>query len=192
MILIEDLQTTEAGNRWANALKLIAEYGLRPVEIKYLHVRTDNKTNEQYLWCSYEKRSGGGITKPRRLEPLPIENTDWKLLSLLKAGLLELPKLSAEGNGVAEQIRKYLERRKCWTSLKAKVKARNEELGTYSFRHSYSVRGHKLGIDSGSMASAMGHSLEVHCREYPWATTATTQAAFNEARLSHSILSNGQ
>jgi len=192
LILIEDLQTTEAGNRWANALKLIAEYGLRPVEIKYLHVRTDNKTNEQYLWCSYEKRSGGGITKPRRLEPLPIENTDWKLLSLLEAGLLELPKLSAEGNGVAEQIRKYLERRSAWISLKAKVKARSEQLGTYSFRHSFSVRGHKLGIDSGSMAAAMGHSLEVHCREYPWATTATTQAAFNEARLSHSILSNGQ
>jgi len=113
---------------------------------------------------------------------LPIENTDWKLLALLDAKLIELPKLSAEGNGVAEQIRKYLERRKAWTSLKAKVKARNEEIGTYSFRHSFSVRGHKLGIDSGSMSSAMGHSLEVHCREYPWATDATTQTAFDRAR----------
>ena len=191
LILIEDLQTTEAGNRWANALKLLTVYGLRPVELTHLHVKETPK-GEKYLFCSYEKRSGGGITKPRRLEPLPIENTDWKLLTLLDAKIIELPKLSAEGNGVAEQIRKYLERRKAWTSLKAKVKARNEELGTYSFRHSFSVRGHKLGIDSGSMASAMGHSLEVHCREYPWATTATTQAAFNEARLSHSILSNGQ
>jgi len=113
---------------------------------------------------------------------LPIENTDWKLLPLLEAKIIELPKLSAEGNGVAEQIRKYLERRSAWISLKAKVKARGEELGTYSFRHSFSVRGHKLGIDSGSMASAMGHSLEVHCREYPWATTATTQSAFDRAR----------
>ena len=183
LILIEDLQTTEAGNRWANALKLLTVYGLRPVELTHLHVKETPK-GEKYLFCSYEKRSGGGITKPRRLEPLPIENTDWKLLPLLEAKLIELPKLSAEGNGVAEQIRKYLERRKCWTSLKAKVKARNEELGTYSFRHSYSVRGHKLGIDSGSMADAMGHSLEVHCREYPWATTATTQSAFQRARSS--------
>jgi len=181
LILIEDLQTTEAGNRWANALKLLTVYGLRPVELTHLHVKETPK-GEKYLFCSYEKRSGGGITKPRRLEPLPIENTDWKLLPLLDAKIIELPKLSAEGNGVAEQIRKYLERRKAWTSLKAKVKARNEELGTYSFRHSYSVRGHKLGIDSGSMASAMGHSLEVHCREYPWATTATTQSAFDRAR----------
>ena len=146
-----------------------------------LHVKQTPK-GKKYLFCSYEKRSGGGITKPRRLEPLPIENTDWKLLPLLDAKIIELPKLSSEGNGVAEQIRKYLERRKCWTSLKEKVKARNEELGTYSFRPSYSVRGHKLGIDSGSMASAMGHSLEVHCREYPWATTATTQSAFDRAR----------
>ena len=182
LILIEDLQTTEAGNRWANALKLLTVYGLRPVELTHLQVKRDNKTNQIYLFCSYEKRSGGGITKPRRLEPLPIENTDWKLLQLLEANLIELPKLSAEGNGVAEQIRKYLERRSAWISLKAKVKARGEELGTYSFRHTYSLRGHKLGIDSGSMADAMGHTLECHLRSYPFATTATTQSAFDRAR----------
>ena len=90
--LIEDLQTTEAGNRWANALKLLTVYGLRPVELTHLQVKRDNKTNQIYLFCSYEKRSGGGITKPRRLEPLPIENTDWKLLPLLEAKLIELPK----------------------------------------------------------------------------------------------------
>ena len=184
LILIEDLQTTEAGIRWGNALKLLTVYGLRPVELTHLQVRKDNKTGEAYLWCAYEKRSGGGITKPRRLEPLPIEGTSWNLLQQLEAKIIELPKLSAEGNGVAEQIRKYLERRKAWTSLKAKVKARGEDLGTYSFRHSFSVRGHKLGIDSGSMAATMGHSLEVHCREYPWATMETTQTAFQKARSS--------
>ena len=181
--LIEQIQATAAGFKWANVLKLIAEYGLRPVEIKYLHVRTDNKTNEEYLWCSYEKRSGGGITKARRLEPLPIENTQWNLLPLYKSGLLELPSLTAKGNGVAEAIRKYLERRSCWSSLKAKVESRNEQLGTYSFRHSYSVRGHsKYGIDSGAMSNSMGHSLECHLREYPFATTSTTESTFKKAR----------
>ena len=170
--------------KWANALKLIAEYGLRPVEIKHLHVRTDNKTNEEYLWCSYEKRSGGGITKPRRLEPLPIENTQWNLLPLLKIGRLELPSLTAKGNGVAELITKYLNRRSCWASLKAKVESRNEQLGTYSLRHSYSVRGHsKYRIDSGAMSNAMGHSLECHLREYPFATTSTTESTFKKARI---------
>ena len=181
--LIEQIESTAAGVKWANALKLIAEYGLRPVEIKHLHVRTDNKTNEQYLWCSYEKRSGGGITKPRRLEPLPIENTQWNLLPLLKIGRLQLPSLTAKGNGVAELITKYLNRRSCWHSLKAKVESRNEQLGTYSLRHSYSVRGHsKYGIDSGAMSNAMGHSLECHLREYPFATTSTTESTFKKAR----------
>ena len=113
---------------------------------------------------------------------MPIENTDWKLLPLLDAKIIELPKLSAEGNGVAEQIRKYLERRSAWISLKAKVAARNEELGIYSFRHSYSVRGHRAGIDSGAMANAMGHSLDVHNSEYPYSTNETTQSAFDRAR----------
>ena len=179
--LIEDLQTTEAGNRWANALKLLTVYGLRPVELTCLHVKQTPK-GKKYLFCSYQKRSGRGLTKPRELEPLPIDGTDWKLLSLFEAGLLELPKLSAEGNGVAEQIRKYLERRSAWISLKAKVAARNEELGIYSFRHSYSVRGHRAGIDSGSMANAMGHSLDVHNSEYPYSTNETTQSAFDRAR----------
>jgi len=183
LTLIEQIESTAAGVKWANALKLIAEYGLRPVEIKHLHVRTDNKTNEEYLWCSYEKRSGGGITKPRRLEPLPIENTQWNLLPLLKIGRLQLPSLTAKGNGVAELITKYLNRRSCWASLKAKVESRNEQLGTYSFRHSYSVRGHsKYGIDSGAMSNSMGHSLECHLREYPFATTSTTESTFKKAR----------
>ena len=116
------------------------------------------------------------------MEPLPIENTQWNLLPLYKSGLLELPSLTAKGNGVAEAIRKYLERRSCWSSLKAKVESRNEQLGTYSLRHSYSVRGHRAGIDSGSMANAMGHSLDVHNSEYPYSTNETTQSAFDRAR----------
>ena len=48
----------------------------------------------------------------------------------------------------------------------------------YSFRHSYSLRGHRLGIDPEAMAHSMGHSLEVHLRSYPWATASNTAAAF--------------
>ena len=46
----------------------------------------------------------------------------------------------------------------------------------------YSLRGHQRGIDAaGSMAQAMGHSFEVHCRSYPWASAAGTIAAFQRA-----------
>jgi hypothetical protein len=41
--------------------------------------------------------------------------------------------------------------------------------------------GHLRGIDGGSVALSMGHSFEVHCRSYPWASTAGDAAAFERA-----------
>ena len=93
---------------------------------------------------------------------------------------IELPSLQSK-NGVGEAARKYLMTKEGWKQLRAKVEARGEHLGTYSFRHSYSVRGHQLDIDGGSMATAMGHSYETHCREYPWATKSGTTSAFKRA-----------
>jgi hypothetical protein len=40
---------------------------------------------------------------------------------------------------------------------------------------------HQRGIDAEAMAHAMGHCFEVHCRSYPWASTAGTIAAFDRA-----------
>ena len=52
----------------------------------------------------------------------------------------------------------------------------------YSFRHYYSLRGHIAGIDSGSMAKSMGHSIEAHHRNYPYSSEASTTNAFKLAR----------
>ena len=52
----------------------------------------------------------------------------------------------------------------------------------YSFRHSYSLRAHVLGIDSGSVSMSMGHTLEAHHRAYPYASKASTTNAFKQAR----------
>jgi integrase len=76
----------------------------------------------------------------------------------------------------------YFNRQEGWRSLRAELVAEGKRLSCYSFRHSYSVRGHQLRIDAGSMALAMGHSLEVHCRSYPWATEAGAAAAFERAK----------
>ena len=181
LLLIDSIPKDPPGLRWADALRLMAVYGLRPTELLYLEVKNDGKTGELYLWCSYEKRSGGGITKPRRLEPLILEGQEWNLLMRLKGGMLKLPPLESK-NGAGEAARKYLERRPVWISLSKALKARGENIGTYSFRHSYSVRGHQLNVDGGSLASAMGHSYETHCRAYPWATSGTTALAFKKAR----------
>jgi hypothetical protein len=48
-------------------------------------------------------------------------------------------------------------------------------------RHGYSLRAYQLGIDPGSVALSMGHSLEVHLRSYPWASGQGAAAAFAKA-----------
>jgi len=183
--LIESLPDDYASRRWADALRLLAELGLRPVELLHLRVRTDPKTGEPYWWCSYEKRTGGGVTKPRRLWPLPLQGDDgtavqWSLMQRWQARLIELPPLRA-GNGAADAIATYLNRREGWRSLRTQMESNGERLSCYSFRHSYSVRGHQRDVDNGSMALAMGHSIEVHCRSYPWASEAGAAAAFVRA-----------
>lgn len=185
LTLLDGLPNTEAGRRWADAIRLMAELGLRPIELLHLSVRTDANSSEPYWWCTYRKRSGGGITDPRRLFPLPLmdssgEVQQWNLLNRWQARLIELPPLST-GTCAADCIKNYLSRKAAWISLRESMKANAQRAVIYSFRHSFSLRGHQRGIDAGSMAHAMGHSFEVHCRSYPWASTAGTIAAFDRA-----------
>lgn len=180
--LIDSLPDDDAGRRWADALKLLAELGLRPIELLHLSIKTDAKTKERFWWCGYEKRSGGGVTKARRLYPLALQGDDgtlqeWKLLERWP---LVLPPLQS-GNGAADAIGTYLNRRTGWKGLRAEQEAAGKRVSSYAFRHSYSLRGHQRGIDTGSMALAMGHSIEVHCRSYTWASESTASAAFMRA-----------
>tara|TARA_R100001443_G_scaffold80067_1_gene87178 strand:+ start:1174 stop:2403 length:1230 start_codon:yes stop_codon:yes gene_type:complete len=180
--LVNSFPDSELGNMWADAVRLVAEYGLRPVEIHYLSVKKDRKTGEEYFYCSYEKRSGGGSTEARELHPLPLvddqgEVQHWNLLARWKAKDIKLPDLEKDPNA----FKQYLKRNNFWKSLKAELAANDEHLRPYSFRNSYSLRGHLRNIDAGSMAEAMGHTLECHLREYPWASKKTTKSAFNKA-----------
>ena len=182
--LLASIPDDAAGQRWSDVIKLMAELGLRPIELLHLKIKKDPNTKENYWWCSYEKRAGGGITKPRRLYELPLLSrermAEWDLLNRWKNKQIALPPLES-GNGVADAIATYLNRREGWKTLKAEAEAMGERVTCYSFRHSYSVRGHQRGIDNGSMALAMGHSIEVHCRSYPWATEAGAVTAFAKA-----------
>jgi integrase len=165
----------------------MAELGLRPIELLHLSVKRDPKTKIDFWHCSYQKRAGGGVTEPRRLYPLALvdergQPQSWDLLERWKAKGIELPSLRA-GNGASDAISTYLNRQTGWQDMKAELEAKGERLACYSFRHSYSVRGHQRGIDNGSMALAMGHSIEVHCRSYPWASEVGTEAAFKRASI---------
>lgn len=183
--LLDSLPGDTAGKRWADALRLLAELGLRPIELQHLGVRTDPSTGQPLWWCSYRKRSGGGMTAPRWVHPLPLTDWDgrrmeWKLLERWRAGAIELPPLG-NAPGAADAIGTYLKRQQAWRELRERLASRGERAVPYSFRHGYSLRGHQLGIDPGSVALSMGHSLEVHLRSYPWASGQGAAAAFARA-----------
>jgi integrase len=184
--LIESIPDTDAGRKWADAIRLCAELGLRPVELKHLSVAVDAK-GQAYFLCSYEKRAGrSSKTAQRRLHSLRLvdgdgKSVEWNLLMRWQAGLLKLPPLDG-GNGPADQLRHYLMRRPLWKHLEATYAEQGSNIGTYSLRGAYSLRGHRRGIDAGSMALAMGHSLQVHITSYPWAEQGTTLHAFERAR----------
>ena len=183
--LLASLPSDPSGCRWGDAIRLLAELGLRPIELLHLTVKNDPSTGKAYWWCSYRKRSGGGDTQPRRVHALPLVDGDgmaqrWNLIERWQAGLIGLPPLTS-GNGAGDAIATYLNRQAGWQSLKALMASKGERAVPYSFRHSYSLRGHIRGIDAGSVALSMGHSFEVHCRSYPWASTSGTSEAFERA-----------
>ena len=188
--LIASLPTDTGGERdrqaarsWADATMLMAELGLRPIELLHLKARTDELTGEPYWWCAYQKKGGNGSTEPRRIHPLPLVSDDgelqqWNLIERWRAGLIQLPPLNS-GNGAGECWKVYFNRRPYWLSLKKQMlELEDKRLTSYSFRHTYSVRGTRRGVDAGSMASSMGHSLSTHCQHYPWAEKSSTEQAF--------------
>ena len=82
-----------------------------------------------------------------------------------------------------EACNTYLQRKPSGVSLKQMMKeTQGMNIVSYSFRHSYSLRAHVLGIDAGSVSMSMGHTLEAHLRAYPYASKASTTNAFKQAR----------
>ncbi len=173
----------EAATNWFNCFCLMAELGLRPIEVNYLQALFDPISKEHYWHCTYIKKAGNGATEPRRIEPLPLINRDgkeiqWNLLERFRSNLLPLPeKVDGEAAGT------YLKRRQSWKELKALMqKTQGANITCYSFRHYYALRCHLKLIDSGSASLSMGHSIEAHHRNYPYSKETTTTNAFRIAR----------
>lgn len=188
--LLQQFPKHQSARRWHDALQLLAELGLRPIELLHLSVRTDAQSGEPYWWCAYQKRSGGGDTQARRVFPLALEDAsgrlqEWSLLERWQAGDITLPPLRS-GNGAGDSFGTYLSRQQAWVEMRDQMASEKRRLVPYSFRHTYSLRGHRRGIDAGAMAHSMGHSLEVHLRSYPWASASNTAAAFAMASRRHS------
>ncbi len=167
-----------------DALKLISLLGLRPVELLHLDVKKD-ENGEPYWFCSYQKKSSKGMTKPRVIYELPLIDDDgnvqeWNMISRWQLKDIRLPSLHGKG-GAAGFLRDLLRSVVAWVSLENIVKARGENFGLYSLRHSYSVRGTSRNINVGSLAESMGHEQRTHEEAYQKATKKTNKAAFANA-----------
>ena len=177
----------EARNsRWANVLKLLALYGLRPIELQHIQAK-QREDGSLGMWCSYQKNCGGQLTDPRWIEPCPVKDAanaqqHWNLVGAMAADLLELP-LGANGrprelNG--HYVEQFLRGQPEWKELRDHCKSRGEWLRSYTFRDSYSLRCHRYEVEVGAIAASMGHSVAVHSSSYRWASEATTAAAFQK------------
>jgi hypothetical protein len=156
-----------SARQFYKACYLMAIYGLRPIELRYLRIDPDNP---EFLFCDYQKKNARGYTDPRRLYPLyPADGPTG--LQIFEG--FDLDAIVAPDRKVSEGVSIYLRRRSTWKRFDAELKAKGKNLVSYTFRHSYSRRGHDRGKSVPQMAVAMGHSLETHMREYPWAGSAT-------------------
>ena len=157
------------------------------------------ETGNPAIWCDYCKVGGEEETEPRFLSAMYVRDANdqpmtWPLEQAMADGTLLLPtgrdgdvrKLSGSS------VNTYIHRKSrstgkpsgavqtYWAELVKHYDNRDpsEWLRPYSFRDSFSLRGHRQNVEVGAIADAMGHSLQVHCRSYRWASSETTRAAF--------------
>ena len=169
--------------RWCDAVKLMACYGLRPVELLYL------SPNGKQLHVSYSKRTSKGLTKPGDvygLDPVGMSGMSIALIEKMESGELQLPPLGSSDSDVAQSVRQYLNRRQSWLNLKESIAAQGGSLSAYSFRHGYSLRAHQAyGLTPRITAQLMRHSLQTHVRHYGhWTDSVTIDQAIEAALMS--------
>ena len=161
-----------AAQQWDFAIKAMACWGLRPIEVKHLEVRSNGK---DVVWCTYCKKSGGGIGKPRRLWPLhPQWESEWNLIERV-ANKDPMPPATA---GVGEAAGKYLARNKVWQRAKAE-----SGVVTKSFRHAYARRAHQeYGLSDTEAAALMGHTTDTHNKNYAqWTSESMLEKSMERA-----------
>jgi len=188
--LIDSLPTDKFGLRWRNAIKLMAVYGLRPVECNHVIVKHDETTGEPYLFCTYIKRTGKGETFAGEVQPLPLRNAKgeeihWNIVQQMLGDSFPLPDMN---RGAANT---YLARQSGWKKLREDMQAEGKNAVPYSFRHSYSLRAHQLGIIAENAALSMRHSLQVHFQSYPYTNRRSMRADFARARQDNRMANAG-
>ena len=163
---------------WANVVKVIRIFGFRAWEHRVI-VRRINEVGEPQLFVTEGKthitRNGVKKKTPARwLMPIPLMGTTFNLVE--EWDTLKLPP-TVNGKQLGNALRKL----PYWRELMARAEARGEELPPYSLRHSYSQLGEEAGVNKADLCHAMGHSEEVHNRQYTTSTAASVRRSFQKA-----------
>ena len=164
--------------KWANVVKIIRVFGFRAWEHRVI-VRRINEAGEPQLFVSKGKthitRRGVKKKTPARwLVPIPLMGTTFNLVE--EWDTLKLPP-TVNGKQLGNALRKL----PYWRELMARAEARGEKLPPYSLRHSYSQLGEEAGVNKADLCHAMGHSEEVHNRQYTTSTAASVRRSFQKA-----------
>ena len=164
----------EKDQKWKFAYQLLSTYGLRPEEMNHLVIKEGSQGKE--LWTIYQKSMGGvkgQKTEPRKLEPLYVQDgqgyIDWDLQTRIENNE-ELPSFKTKTGTGGDVLGAKLRNSRLWQQFRVKAEKQGEQLVPYAFRHRYAKVAHsrsvELGLTIKDIAFVMGHSLEVHQKNY--------------------------
>ncbi len=164
----------EKDQKWKFAYQLLSTYGLRPEEMNHLVIKEGSQGKE--LWTIYQKSMGGvkgQKTEPRKLEPLYVQDgqgyIEWNLQTRIENNE-ELPSFKTKTGTGGDVLGAKLRNSRLWQQFRVKAEKQGEQLVPYAFRHRYAKVAHsrsvELGLTIKDIAFVMGHSLEVHQKNY--------------------------
>ena len=184
---ILQLIASEKDPRWQFNFQLLAVYGLRPEELRFLVIKDGVRGKE--LWTTYEKSMGGTKgqkTEPRKLAPLLIKDgkgfINWNLQERLEKDEALAP-IGKEGKA-SDALKTRLSRNPVWNKFKKQAEKQKEVLVPYAFRHRYAKIAHSRSVEMNlsikDIAFVMGHTVEVHQQNYARFMPEDTHAKFEK------------
>ena len=150
--LLAALPQSTMGRRYGFAFQLMATYGLRAAELRYLQVRNQ----ESELWLRARRHGAEHIFRSSescKLEAVPVVNIDgipqeWNLVARVAMGE-RLPPLGSDSEA-SQHLESYLNDRPVWREVQNKALRFGEQAMMNSFRQRYACAAHNLCDTDGS------------------------------------------
>ena len=161
--LMESFRDTEPGRSWRLAIGLLACFGLRPWELKFLEV------DGRFLRVTEGKRNSRKQSDPRivmGIDPEDMPGLSQQLLLELSSGSTRLPSLGTRPNQVGNMTNDYLRSNPFWRELKAAATEKGEVLASYSFRHRYAYAADRIGLNDREICQFMGNNRMTYVQHY--------------------------